>query len=132
MVGLTLNHYRIAHALGQGGMGEVYAAEDTKLHRRVALKVLPASVSADRDSRERLEREAQAIASLNHPNIVTVYSVEQAGDVLFLTMELVEGQTLDELIPQGVPLARLLQVAIPLADAVSAPHQRGILHRDLK
>lgn len=132
MVGLALNHYRIASALGQGGMGEVYAAEDTKLHRRVALKVLPAAVSADRDRRERLEREAQAIASLNHPNIVTVYSVEQDGDVLFLTMELVEGQTLEQLIPQGVPLARLLQLAIPLADAISAAHQRGVVHRDLK
>ena len=132
MVGLTLNHYRIAHALGQGGMGEVYAAEDTKLNRRVALKVLPAAVSADRHSRERLEREAQAIASLNHPNIVTVYSVEQDGDVLFLTMELVEGQTLAQVIPQGVPLARLLQLAIPLADAVSAAHEQGVVHRDLK
>lgn len=133
MVGLALNHYRIAGALGHGGMGAVYAAEDTKLHRRVALKVLPAAVSADRERRQRFEREAQAIASLNHPNIVTVYSVEQAGDVHFLTMELVEGQTLAELIPQdGVPLARLLQLAIPLADAVSAAHQRGIVHRDLK
>jgi len=133
MVGLMLNHYRIERALGRGAMGEVYAAEDTKLHRRVALKVLPAAVSADPERRQRFEREAQAVAALNHPNIVTVYSVEQDGDVHFLTMELVEGQTLAELIPQaGAPLARLLQMAIPLADAISVAHQRGIVHRDLK
>jgi tetratricopeptide (TPR) repeat protein len=133
MVGTTLHHYRIIEALGSGGMGEVYAAEDTRLKRRVALKVLPRIVATDAERRDRFEREAQAIAALNHPNIVTVHSIELAGDVPFLTMELVEGKTLADLIPRGgMPPAKLLTIAIALADAVAAAHQRGIVHRDLK
>jgi serine/threonine protein kinase/Tol biopolymer transport system component len=114
-------------------MGEVYLAEDTKLHRRVALKTLSPELAKDKDRVERFEREARAAAALNHPNIVTIHSVETDGDVAFLTLELLEGQTLaDTLPPSGLPLDRLLSIAIPLADAVGAAHQRGIVHRDLK
>ena len=133
MIGTTLGHYRIDRELGTGGMGEVYLAQDLKLHRQVALKVLSAQFAVDAERRQRFAREAQAVAALNHPNIVTIYSVEEAGDVHFLTMELVVGKPLSELIPRdGLPLARLLKLAIPLSDAVSAAHQRGITHRDLK
>jgi serine/threonine protein kinase len=112
-------------------MGEVYLAEDLTLGRQVALKVLPPGVAAT--GRERFEREARAVAALNHPNIVTLHSIDQSGETPFLTMEFVDGKVLNELIPEGgMPLDRLLRIAIPLADAVGAAHQRGILHRDLK
>src|SRR5712692_9684474 len=133
MVGRSLGHYTIVRPLGAGGMGEVYLAEDTRLNRRVALKVLPGGVSGDPERRERFEREAKAVAALSHPNIVTIHSVEEDGDVLFLTMELVDGKPLDVLIPKnGMTIEQILKIAIPLADAVSAAHQRGITHRDLK
>ena len=133
MVGTRIGHYHIVESLGKGGMGEVYAAEDTRLGRRVAVKVLSRDLAIDADRRERFEREARAVAALNHPNIVTIYSVEEADGVPFLTLELVEGRTLDALIPPGgLPLDRILAYAIPLADAVGAAHQRGITHRDLK
>jgi serine/threonine protein kinase len=112
-------------------MGEVYLAEDLTLGRQVALKVLPPNMAAT--GRERFEREARAVAALNHPNIVTLHSIDQSGETPFLTMEFVDGKALNELIPEGgMPLDRLLRIAIPLADAVGAAHQRGILHRDLK
>ena len=133
LVGTSIGHYHIVESLGKGGMGEVYVAEDTRLGRRVALKVLARDLAIDADRRERFEREARAVAALNHPNIVTIYSVEEADGVPFLTLELVEGRTLDALIPPGgLPVDRLLAYAIPLADAVGAAHQRGITHRDLK
>src|SRR5262245_2972592 len=133
MIGTTLGHYRIVRQLGTGGMGEVYVAEDTTLGRQVALKVLPQAMSDDSERRQRFDREAKAVAALNHPNIVTIHSVESAGDTLFLTMELVEGQTLDDLVPpSGMRIEQILKLAIPLTDAVSAAHQRGITHRDLK
>lgn len=94
MVGGTVGHYKVLEALGAGGMGEVFIAHDTTLDRRVALKVLPASVAADPDRRDRFTREARAVAALSHPNIVTIHSVEQAGETYFLTMELVDGRTL--------------------------------------
>jgi Tol biopolymer transport system component len=128
----TLNHYRILGPLGSGGMGEVYAAEDTRLHRKVALKVLPPLLSQDPERRQRLEREAQLVAALNHPNIVTIHSVEEDQNILFLTMELVEGKPLSERAPGGLPLDALLSVGIAVSDAVAAAHQRGIMHRDLK
>jgi serine/threonine protein kinase len=131
--GARLGPYEILSLLGTGGMGEVYRAHDPKLKRDVAIKVLPQHTAADPDRRARFEREAQSIAALNHPNIVTIHSVEDADGMLFLTMELVDGQPLDEVIVKGgLPLARLLALAIPLADAVSAAHQKGITHRDLK
>ena len=114
-------------------MGEVYRARDTRLGRDVAIKVLPAAFAADPDRLRRLEREARAAAALNHPNIVTGHSVEKADDVLFLTMELIEGRSLALAIPKGgLPLAELLTIAIPLADAIAAAHAKGITHRDLK
>src|SRR5262245_2413546 len=114
-------------------MGEVYAAEDTKLQRQVALKILDPAVADDTARRQRFEREAHAIAALNHPNIVTLFSIEESAGQLFLAMELVSGRPLTRLIPShGLALDKLLPLAIPLADAVSAAHQHGIVHRDLK
>jgi hypothetical protein len=114
-------------------MGEVYEAEDTRLLRHVAIKVLPSSIAADVQRRQRFEREARAIAALNHPNIVTVHSIEQAGDQVFLTMELVHGRTLSQLIPaRGLELGELLRLATPMADALCAAHHGGVIHRDIK
>jgi len=133
MVGTSLLHYRIVRPVGSGGMGEVYAAEDTKLHRLVALKILPATTAGDPDRLARFRREAQAVAALNHPNVVTIYSVEESGGMHFLTMELVEGRTLESLVhPGGVPIDEFLRLAIALADAVGAAHSQGVVHRDLK
>ena len=133
MVGQTLAHYKILEKIGSGGMGDVYLAEDTKLDRKVALKVLPPGLAENEERRARFKREAKAIAALNHPNIVTVYSVEEAAGVHFITMEMVRGKTLSELLPErGFSLAKLLALAIPLADAVSTAHDQGIIHRDLK
>ncbi|MCI0410546.1 MAG: protein kinase [Acidobacteria bacterium] len=133
MIGRTLNHYRVLEKLGSGGMGEVYLAEDTRLNRKVALKVLPALMASDPERRERFEREAQAVAALNHPNIVTIHSVEEAEGLHFIIMELIQGRNLSQLIPpKGLPLSRFFDLAIPMADAISAAHKRGITHRDLK
>jgi Tol biopolymer transport system component len=133
MIGRTLHHYHILRALGSGGMGEVYVAEDTKLHREVALKLLPRDMAEDPERLQRFQREAQAVAALNHPNVVTIYAVEEAERVHFITMELVEGKTLTDLIPErGFSLQEFLRLAVPLADAIAAAHQRGIVHRDLK
>jgi len=133
MIGTTLGHYRIVRAMGRGGMGEVYAAEDRRLHRLVALKILPPSTAADPERLARFRREAQAIAALNHPNVVTIYSVEEADGTPFLTMELVDGHTLATLTPSGgFALHELLKIAVPLVDAVSSAHAQGVVHRDLK
>ena len=131
--GETIGHYRIIEPLGKGGMGEVLVAEDTRLNRRVALKILPRLFAADPEYRERFQREAQAIAALNHPGIVTIHSVEEDQGRLFLTMELVDGGPLSEVIPKGgLPIEKLLRIGIEVADAMSAAQQRGITHRDLK
>jgi eukaryotic-like serine/threonine-protein kinase len=133
MIDTTLLHYRIVGLIGTGGMGEVYAAEDTKLQRRVALKLLPSDMAADPERLQRFQREARAVAALNHPNVVTIYSVEEANGVHFLTMELVEGKTLAEVIPRGgLPPEQFFKLAVALVDAVAAAHQHGIIHRDLK
>jgi len=128
-----LNHYQIVRQIGAGGMGEVYEAEDTRLKRRVALKLLPPDFAGDPAVRARFEREAQAVAALNHPNIVTIYSIEESADTRFLTMEIIEGRTIDRLIPaSGLAIADLVRYAIPVIDAVAAAHEHGVVHRDLK
>ena len=131
--GTRLGTYEIIAPLGSGGMGEVYRAKDTRLGREVAIKVLPASVAAHPERLARLEREARTVAALNHPNIVTLHSFEESGGVRFLTMELVEGHTLDRsLVAGGLPVPRALEIASALADALVAAHDRGVIHRDLK
>jgi Tol biopolymer transport system component/tRNA A-37 threonylcarbamoyl transferase component Bud32 len=131
--GARLGPYEILSLVGAGGMGEVYRARDSKLNRDIALKVLLEREAADPQRRARFAREAQNVAALNHPNIVTIYSVEEADGIPFLTMELVAGRPLREIIPrEGMPLEQLLTIAIPLADALNAAHARGISHRDLK
>lgn len=131
--GQRLGTYEIIGSIGSGGMGEVYRAKDLRLGREVAVKILPAEVASNADRLARFEREARAVAGLNHPNIVTLYSVDYEDNVHFLTMELVEGQDLSQLIrPDGLPLGRILDLMIPLADALAAAHDRGVIHRDLK
>ena len=133
MIGRTIGHYEVVEKLGSGGMGDVYRARDTKLGRDVAMKVLPDEFSRDESRRKRFMREAQAIAALKHPNIVTIHSVEEIDGATFITMELVEGDTLSKRIPKGgVPLDAFFEYAIPLADALSSAHDQGITHRDLK
>ncbi len=131
--GTSLGPYQIVAQLGAGGMGEVYRAHDTRLGRDVALKVLPEAVAADPGRLARFEREARTVAVLNHPHIVTIHSIEEAGAVRFLTMELVEGDTLDRLLtPAGLPVPQALEWALAILDALTAAHERGIVHRDLK
>ena len=131
--GQSLLHYRIVDKLGVGGMGEVYLAEDSKLKRRVALKVLPPEMAGDPDRLSRFQREAETIASLSHPNIVTIFSVEETEGIHFLTMERVAGRSINELLPEGgLALDRFLALAIPIADAMASAHEQGIIHRDLK
>jgi TolB-like protein len=131
--GTKLGPYEIQSPLGAGGMGEVYRATDTKLGRDVALKVLPAEMAQDPDRLGRFRREAKALAQLDHPNIVTIYSVEESEGVHFLTMQLVEGRPLDRLIcAGGLPLEQIVEIASALGDALTAAHEKGIVHRDLK
>ena len=131
--GTLLGPYRILHAIGAGGMGQVYRAHDSRLGRDVALKLLPGHLADEPVALARLDHEARAVAALNHPHIVTIHSIEEAGDVRFLTMELIEGRTLEEeLRAGGLPIARVFDVGIALADALEAAHGKGITHRDLK
>jgi TolB-like protein/Tfp pilus assembly protein PilF len=132
MIG-RLGHYQILALIGRGGMGEVYRARDTLLDRDVALKVLPADVAGDRERLERFQREAKTVASLNHTHIVTLYSVEEAEGVRFMTMELVEGHSLDAIIGEKpMSLLAVLDISIAVADALAAAHSHGVVHRDLK
>ena len=130
--GTRLGVYEILAPLGAGGMGEVYRAKDPRLGREVAIKVLPAEVGSSPDRLARFEREARTVAGLNHPNIVTLFSVEDHDGIRFLTMELVEGETLSTLLAPGLSVTKLLELAIPLTDALVAAHERGVIHRDLK
>ena len=133
IVGRTLSHYKILEKIGAGGMGEVFLAEDCELHRKVALKIIPPVLASNPSHCDRFEREAKAVAALNHPNIVTIYSIDRDDGIRFLTMELVEGKSLDQIIPQaGLALDRFFDLVVALADAVCAAHARGITHRDLK
>jgi serine/threonine-protein kinase len=148
MIGRTLSHYRIVDKLGAGGMGEVYRAEDTKLGRQVAIKVLPDVFARDPERLARFEREAKVLASLNHPNIASIYGLEEADGVRFLVLELVEGQTLAEQIGvgaaprvrpaggahRGTPLQieTILDISRQITEGLEAAHEKGIIHRDLK
>ena len=133
MIGETLGHYQVSAVLGKGGMGEVWKASDTRLGREVALKTLPEVFARDEDRLARLEREARMLAALNHPNIATIYGLEEAGGTRFLIMELVEGDTLADRLQRG-PLAldEALSLARQIIDALEAAHEKGVVHRDLK
>jgi len=131
--GRRLGSYEIVSAIGAGGMGEVYRARDTKLNREVALKVLPEAFTRDPDRLARFKREAQVLASLNHPHIGAIYGFEDSGDTHALVLELVEGDTLADRIVRGrIPLDEALPIARQICEALEAAHEQGIVHRDLK
>src|SRR5688500_12967305 len=133
VIGSTLSHFRITSQLGAGGMGEVYRAEDGALGREVAIKVLPAAFTADPERLARFQREARALASLSHPNIAAIHEVGHENGTHFLVMELARGETLAERIARGpLPLEEALPIALQIAEALEAAHERGIVHRDLK
>ena len=133
MIGRTIAHYEITEKIGQGGMGEVYRATDTKLKRDVALKVLPETFTQDPQRMARFTREAQVLASLNHPNIGAIHGLEEEDGIRALVLELIEGEDLSERIVRGpVPLEEALQIALQIAGALEAAHEKGIIHRDLK
>ena len=132
-VGSRLGSYEILARLGAGGMGEVYRVRDSRLHRELAIKVLPASVAKDADFLARFQSEARAASALNHPNIITIHDIGSVEDVSYIVMELVHGKTVRELLDAGAPpLRKTLRIAAQVAEGLAAAHARGIVHRDLK
>src|SRR5262245_51722247 len=132
-VGTRLGSLEITALLGKGGMGEVYRARDTKLKRDVAIKILPDEFTRDRDRVGRFQREAEVLASLNHPNIAAIYDLQEAKQTRFLVLELVEGETLAERIQRGpIPIEDVLAIARHICEALEAAHEKSIIHRDLK
>src|SRR5438094_5974702 len=133
MIGTRLAHYEVTSHLGSGGMGDVYQATDTKLGRSVAIKLLPGAFASDPDRLVRFRREAQVLASLNHPNIAHIYGLEESGETRCIVMELVEGETLQARITRGpIPIEEFLTIAKQIAEALEAAHEKGVVHRDLK
>ena len=131
--GTRLGAYEVTAQIGEGGMGQVYRATDTRLKRQVAIKILPPSLAADPDRLARFQREAEVLASLNHPNIAGIYGLEESGGMTALVMELVEGDDLSQRLARGaIPVDEALPIARQIADAVEAAHEQGIIHRDLK
>jgi serine/threonine protein kinase len=131
--GAKLGPYEILSPLGAGGMGEVYRARDMRLDRDVAVKVLPARLAADPLFRQRFEREARTVSSLNHPHICTLYDIGREGETDFLVMEYLEGETLAERLKRGpLPLAELVKIGMQISDALDKAHRKGVVHRDLK
>ncbi len=149
MIGHIVSHYKILKKLGEGGMGEVFLAEDTKLERKVVLKFLPVKTSLDKDVRKRFEREAKAAAALNHPNIVTIYEIDDIDDRVYIAMEYVEGETLEAkstflerqfstsgreitTILKMMPVETLIDIALQICEGLEEAHNAEIIHRDIK
>ena len=134
MVGKTISHYKILEKLGEGGMGVVYKAEDTKLKRDVAIKFLPRLIVASEEERARFKNEAQAAAALNHPNIATIHAIEEIDDEMFIVMEYIEGRELRDIVgaQHAVPLPDVLNYASQIASGLQAAHKKGVTHRDIK
>ncbi len=131
--GTKLGPYEILARIGAGGMGEVYRAQDARLGRSVAIKILPAEFSADSDRLHRFEREARSASALNHPNIVTIYELGQDGSSHYIAMELIEGKTLRELLAAGLlPIRKAIEIGIQIAEGLAKAHEAGIAHRDIK
>src|SRR5215212_2598364 len=129
----TLSHYRVERLIGAGGMGEVYLAEDTTLHRKVALKLLPARYTQDDERVRRFKREARAASALNHPNIITIYEIGETETVHFIATEFIEGETIRQRVSRGtMSIGDVLDVGIGVANALAAAHDAGIIHRDIK